>query len=145
MQPLFPARWLVAMVPPMPKINKPQVFHRVYYEDTPAERDNLIAELEDEDADPFITIRLSKVQVVTLSEYIALLPYQDFQPLALYYCSRFPYKRISKITGIVKAKGHINYCKDKLTQCMGLPRPVAERYWHFACSKALDIFQFPPD
>ncbi|MCL2580778.1 MAG: hypothetical protein FWE32_12260 [Oscillospiraceae bacterium] len=111
--------------------------------DTKAERDKLIDEFEREVYDPFVTIRLRKVQIKALSEYIALLPFYEFRALALYQCRGYSYKRVSKTLGESRAKGLILYCKDRLTQCMNLPRPILEVYWRFACSKAMDIYPFP--
>jgi len=127
----------------MPKINKQKVFDQVFSADTQAERDRLIGEFEREEYGLFITIRLSKVQIQTLSEYIALLPFHDFRALALYQCSGYTYKRITKTMGEARPKGLIGYNKDRLTQCMGLPRPIAEIYWRLACCKAMDIYRFP--
>lgn len=127
----------------MPKIDKERVFNNVFDGDSKEERDMLIAEFETEESNPFITIRLNKVQIHTLSEYICLLPIQDFRALALYYCSHYSYKKIAKEVKETRVQGLIGYCKDRLTQCMGLPRPIAERYWHYACIKSLDMYQFP--
>ena len=130
------------MVIIMPKINKQKVFNRVFSADTQAERDKLIEEFESEEYDPFVTIRLRKIQIITLSEYIALLPFKDFRALALYQCCGYSYKRVSKTMGESNTKGLVWYCKDRLTQCMGLSRPIAEIYWRFACSKAMNIYPF---
>ncbi|MCL2579337.1 MAG: hypothetical protein FWE32_04830 [Oscillospiraceae bacterium] len=127
----------------MPKFNKQKIFDRVFSADTQAERDRLMDEFELAEYNPFITIRLRKVQIATLSEYIALLSFYDFRALALYQCSGYSYKRISKTIGESRAKGLVWYCKDRLTQCMGLPRPIAEIYWRFACCKAMDVYSFP--
>jgi len=124
-------------------MNKQKIFERVFGADTRIERNKLIDEFELEQHNPFITIRLSKVQMQALAEYIALLPYGYFRALALYQCSGYTYKRITKTMGEAQPKGVIGYCKDRLTQCMGLPRPVAEVYWRLACCKAMDIYRFP--
>ena len=127
----------------MSKINKQKIYKQVFGADMQAERETLINEFEREEPNPFVTIRLSKVQIQILSEYIALLPFHDFRALALYQCSGYAYKRITKTMGEARPKGLIGYCKDRLTQCMGLPRPVAEIYWQLACCKAMDIYNFP--
>lgn len=127
----------------MPKTNKQKIFGQIFGADTPKERDALIDEFELESFNPFITVRLSKVQIKTLSEYIALLPFYYFRALALYQCSGYSYQKIAKAMGEARPKGLIGYCKDRLTQCMGLPRPIAEIYWRLACAKAMDIYQFP--
>lgn len=127
----------------MPKIKKSLVFANVFGNDTKEERERLIAELEQEERSPFISIRLNKIQIATLSEYIALLPFQEFRALALYHCVGYSYKKIAKIIKEPQVKGLINYCKDRLTQCMKLTRPIDERYWHYACSKAMDIYHYP--
>ena len=127
----------------MPKVNKQHVLDAVFGGDSEAQRRRLIAELEEEEYNPFITIRLSDMQIRALAEYMVLLPFSYFRPLALYYCSGYSFKRIAKLTGETQIKGKIGYCKDRLTQCMGLTRPIAERYWLYACIRAMDFYPFP--
>lgn len=138
---LYKVRWGDTM----PKMNKQQVFERVFGGDSNSEKDRLISELDTEQYNPFVMIRLSRAQIKTLSEYIALLPLREFRALALHYGLGRSHKYIAKLTGESRVNGLRIYCEDRLTQCMGLPRPIAARYWRYACSEALDIYPFPED
>jgi len=126
----------------MPKIDKSAVYRSIFGGDTSQEKAILIAELEQEKDNPFITIRLTKSQIKKMSEYVALLPKREFRALTLWYCARYTVKKLQKAVKEEKVMGLIRYLKDRLTQCMGLPRPIAERYWYYACSKAMDIYDF---
>lgn len=121
----------------MPKIDKEKIYRRVFGNDTALERMLLIKELGEEIPNPFVTVRLSKIQIKTLAGYMELLPFDIFRVFGLHYCLRYSDKRISKKTGVENVKGTLAYYKDRLTQCMGLPRPIAERYWKSACDKCL--------
>lgn len=124
------------------RIRETTLFEDIFAADTPQERAALIAELEEEADDPLITIRLTEAQVKRLAEYIALLPLREFRALALHHCARYTRKKLQKALKEEKVYGLIRYLKDRLTQCMGLGRPIAERYWYRACSKAMDIYDF---
>lgn len=121
-------------------LNKNKIFHEIFGGDTPQERALLIRELEQEPDNPFITIRLTKPQVRKLAGFITMLPLRDFRALALHYCSRYTQKKLQKELKEQRVYGLIRYLKDRLTQCMGLGRPIAEWYWYRACSKALDAY-----
>lgn len=121
----------------MPKIDKEKIYRRVFENDTALERVLLINEMGEEIPNQFITIKLSKMQIGTLAGYMQLLPFDIFRVFGLHYCLRYSDENISKETGVVNVKGTLAYYKDRLTQCMGLPRPIAERYWKAACDKCL--------
>lgn len=121
----------------MPKIEKEKIYLRVFENDTALERMLLINELGEDIPNPFITLRLNKTQIGTLAGYMELLPFDIFRVFGLHYCLHYTDKKITKKTGIVNVKGTLAYYKDRLTQCMGLPRPIAERYWKSACDKCL--------
>lgn len=102
------------------------------------ERRRLIAELDREPWDPFVTMRLTAARQRELAAYIALLPWQDYRVLTLYYSFGLSPGRIARETGHAMARGRIAYCKDRLTQCLALPRPIAEHHWRTACNLALN-------
>lgn len=121
----------------MAKINKEKIYRQIFESDTASERLQLINELELETPNPFITIRLNNMQIKTLAGYMELLPFSIFQVFGQHYCLHYHDKVITKKTGVEKVKGTLAYYKDRLTQCMGLPSPIAERYWKVACDKCL--------
>lgn len=121
----------------MPRIEKSKIYRRIFENDTALERMLLINELGEEIPNPFITVRLNKIQTATLAGYMELLPYDVFRVFGLHYCLRYTDKKITKKTGVANVKGTLAYYKDRITQCMGLPRPIAERFWKAACDKCL--------
>lgn len=127
----------------MPNLDTATRFHAVFDRDTPAQREQLIRVLDEEGpANPLICIPLRREQILALSAYLLLLPEPEFRIMALYYCMRYPYTRIEKIMRRPHARGTIAYYKDRLTQCMNLPRPIAEPYWPLACANALEQYPF---
>lgn len=109
----------------------------MFERDTAPERMLLIDEMGREIPNPLITVRLNRIQVGTLAEYMRLLPFDIFRVFGLHYCLQYSDKRITRTTGAANVGGTLAYYKDRLTQCMGLPRPIAERYWKAACDQCL--------
>lgn len=112
-------------------------------QDTPEERSRLIDELEGQEENPLICVRLTKGQTGRLAKLIGQLPFALFQPIALRYAFYFSDKKIAQVTGIKRVNGTIAYGKDRLTQLMGLPRPIAPRYWKQACEECIQSGNYP--